>query len=160
MENKNVGYLLLGVSIIIIVIILLFNSAMKQIVLGSCGPVHGPVCPMNDTIQQQTYLSFAIVAVIIIIAIVLMFSKPRERIIVKKIKEKAKKKIYDLSDLRKEDKKTFDIIKNSKTIFQADLIEKLGFGKAKVSRILDRLENKDLIERKRRGMTNVVVLKE
>ena len=133
---------------------------MKQIVLGSCGPVHGPVCPMNDTIQQQTYLSFAIVAVIIIIAIVLMFSKPRERIIVKKIKEKAKKKIYDLSDLRKEDKKTFDIIKNSKTIFQADLIEKLGFGKAKVSRILDRLENKDLIERKRRGMTNVVVLKE
>tara|TARA_Y100000310_G_scaffold79304_3_gene76019 strand:- start:11104 stop:11229 length:126 start_codon:yes stop_codon:yes gene_type:complete len=33
-------------------------------------------------------------------------------------------------------------------------------GKAKVSRIIDRLENKDIVERKRRGMTNVVVLKD
>ena len=47
-----------------------------------------------------------------------------------------------------------------RTIFQADLIEKTGFGKAKMTRILDRLEGKGFVERKRRGMTNVVVIRE
>ena len=45
------------------------------------------------------------------------------------------------------------------TIFQSDLVEKTEFDKVKVSRILDKLEGRQLIERKRRGMTNVVVLK-
>ena len=45
-------------------------------------------------------------------------------------------------------------------MFQADLIEKTGFSKARMTRIVDKLEGNDLVERKRRGMTNVVVLKE
>ena len=50
-------------------------------------------------------------------------------------------------------------MQKQKTVFQADLIEQTEFGKAKMTRILDRLEGKGYIERKRRGMTNVVVLK-
>ena len=34
-----------------------------------------------------------------------------------------------------------------------------GFGKVKITRVIDRLEGKNLIERRRRGMTNVVVFK-
>ncbi|MFH1802290.1 MAG: MarR family transcriptional regulator [archaeon] len=159
MENKKVGYLLLGISLIIIFIIFLFNNAMKAIIINQCGPIHGPTCEMNKNVEQQTYLSLGIVAILIIASVVLISSKPKERIIVKKIKEKTPKKTYNLSSLRKEDKQAFQIVQDSKTIFQADLIEKLGFGKAKVSRILDRLENKGFVERKRRGMTNVIVLK-
>ena len=48
--------------------------------------------------------------------------------------------------------------KSNGTIFQSDLVEKSDFSKVKVSRILDKLEGRQLIERKRRGMTNVVVL--
>ena len=44
-------------------------------------------------------------------------------------------------------------------MFQADLVDKCGFGKVKVTRILDGLENKGLVERKRRGMSNIVILK-
>ncbi|MBS3077338.1 MarR family transcriptional regulator [Candidatus Pacearchaeota archaeon] len=160
MENKNVGYLLLGLSIVIIFIIFLFNNAMKVIIVEQCGPVHGPTCEMNKNVEQQTYLSLGIVAILIIASVVLISSKPKEKIIVKKIKEKQVKKQFNLEGLRKEDKQAFAIIQDSKTIFQADLIEKLSFGKAKMSRVLDRLENKGLVERKRRGMTNVVVLKE
>lgn len=160
MQNKHVGYLLLSLSLIIIFIIFLFNNAMKEIIITQCGPVHGPTCGMHDNVNQQTYLSLAIVAILIIASVILINAKPKEKIIIKKIKEKNKKKNYNLSGLRKEDKKAFQIIQENKTIFQADLIEKLNFGKAKVSRILDRLENKNLIERKRRGMTNVVTLKE
>jgi uncharacterized membrane protein len=162
MENKNVGYLLLGISIVIVGIIFLFNNAMKEIVVTSCGEAHALVCPMNETIKEQTYLSLSIVAVLFIIAFVLVFSKPKEKIILQKIKvkEKIAKKEIDTSGLRKEDKDVLQIVQASKTIFQADLIEKTGFGKAKMSRILDRLENKGIIERKRRGMTNVVVMKD
>lgn len=158
MENKNVGYMLLGISLIVIFIIFLFNNAMKSIVIDQCGPIHGPTCEMNKTIEQQTYLSLAIAAILIILSLVLIFTKQKEKIIIKKAPQK--KKQYNLEGLRKEDKQVFNLIQESKTIFQADLIEKLGFGKAKMSRILDRLENRALIERKRRGMTNVVVLKE
>jgi uncharacterized membrane protein len=160
MQNKTVGYLLLGVSIAIVFIIFLFNNAMKSIIIDQCGPIHGPTCEMNDNVNQQTYLSLGIVAILIIASVVLIASKPKEKIIVKTLKQKTPKKEFDLSGLRKEDKQVFEIVQESKTIFQADLIEKLQFGKAKMSRILDRLENKNLIERKRRGMTNVVVLKE
>jgi len=162
MENKNVGYLILGISLVIIAIIFIFNSALKEIVKASCNLAEHINCTMYDTITKQTYLALAIVSVLIIIGLVLIFSKQSEKVIVqtKMVKEKIKKKEYNLLGLRKEDKEVFNIVKEQGTIFQADLIEKTGFGKAKVSRILDRLEGKGFVERKRRGMTNVVVLRD
>jgi uncharacterized membrane protein len=44
-------------------------------------------------------------------------------------------------------------------MFQSTLMEKLGIGKVGITRLLDKLEAKQLIERKRRGMNNIVVLK-
>jgi len=161
MENKNVGYLILGISILIVFIIFLFNNAMKKIIIEGCPAVHdGLACPAYGTIQQQTYLSLAIVGILILIGLVLIFTKPSERIIIKKIKENKPKRDLDLSQFKPEEKKVLKLVQEQGTIFQADLIEKTQFGKAKVSRILDRLEGKGIIERKRRGMTNVVVLKD
>ena len=160
MENKNVGWLILSLAAIIALIIFLFNTALHEIVRSSCGLEHSLVCPMNQTITQQTYLSLAIVAILAVIGLFLLFAKPQERLIVKRIKDKKIDKNVDLSSFRPEEKKVYALVKESGTIFQADLIEKTGFGKAKVSRIIDRLEGKGLVERKRRGMTNVVVLKD
>jgi len=160
MENKHIGYVILGISIVIIFIIFLFNNAMKDIVDATCSLEHGPECPMYQSISQQTYLSLAIVGLLVIIGIVLILSKPQERIVVKTVKEKMPVKNYDISSLNSEEKKVFGMIREKKAIFQADLIEQTGFGKAKMTRIIDRLEGHKLVERKRRGMTNVVVLKE
>ena len=161
MEKKNVGYLIIGIAIILIAIIFIFNSALQDIVGASCTAVgHGDSCPMYNTITQQTYLALAIVGVLVIIGLVLIFTKPKEKIIIKKIKEKTIKKHIDISGLRQEDKQVLKLIQEQGTMFQADIIEKTNFGKAKVSRIIDRLEGKGIVERKRRGMTNVVVLKD
>ena len=160
MENKNVGYLLIGVSAIVMIIILLFNNAMKEIVNSSCTMAGHESCTMYDTITQQTYLSLGIAGLLILVALIFIFSKPAEKIIIKKVKDKKIKKKIDTSKLKAEEKKVLDLIIESKAIFQADLIEKTGFGKAKMSRIIDRLEGNGLVERKRRGMTNVVVLRE
>ena len=45
------------------------------------------------------------------------------------------------------------------SLFQSDLIRATGFSKVKLSRVLDKLESRGAIERKRRGMTNLVVVK-
>ena len=162
MENKNVGWMLLGISVLLIVFTFLFNSTLMGAVKNSCFIQHGDVksCEMYDSVNYQTYFALGITGVIIIISLFLIFSKPNEKIIVRKIKEKKIEKKIDLSGLRPEEKQIFNFVKENGAIFQADLIEKTGFGKAKMSRIIDKLEGRGLVERKRRGMTNVVVLKE
>lgn len=161
MENKNVGYLLLGIAVLFVIITFAFSSTLKEFVDASCTLAHGTgVCPMYETIDKQTYIALGLIGVIIITSLILIFSKQSEKIVVKKIKEKVEKKILDTSELKTEEKQVLKIIQENKTIFQADLIDKTGFGKAKVTRILDRLESREFIERKRRGMTNIVVLKD
>ena len=117
---------------------------------------------MSKNVQQQTYLALSIVGLLIIVGFILVFSKPQKEIVIqtKTIEKRKPKKKIDLSGLKKDEKQVFELIQDNKAIFQADLIEKTGFGKAKMTRIIDRLEGRGLVERKRRGMTNVVVLKE
>ena len=44
-------------------------------------------------------------------------------------------------------------------MYQSSLMKETGFSKVKTTRVLDRLETKKILERKRRGMTNLVVLR-
>lgn len=158
MENKNVGYLIVGIAAVFLVIIFLFQSALREIVYLSCS-MDELSCPMYESIDKQTYLSLSILGLLIIFGFVLIFTKPKEKIIVKKIKEKKKK--LDLSKLDKKEKEVIEILeKENGTIFQAELMEKLETGKVGLTRLLDKLESKQFIERKRRGMNNIVVLRD
>ena len=162
MENKNVGWLLLGISVLIVFLVFLFNNTLMESVRNSCFIQHGDVqsCEMYDSVNYQTYFALAIVGVLVIVSLFLIFSKPTEKIVVKKIKEKKTEIKRDLSSFRPEEKQVYALVKENGAIFQADLIEKTGFSKARMTRIIDKLEGSGLIERKRRGMTNVVVPKE
>jgi len=159
MENKKVGLIIIGISVLLILIIFLFQSALREVVKTSCGEEHSLTCPMNVTIDQQTYLALGIVGLLIIIGLVIMFTKPKEKIIIKKVKERKKK--LKLDGLDKDEKKVINLlIKENKAMFQRDLMEKLEIGKVKTTRLLDKLEAKQFIERKRRGMNNIVVLRD
>ena len=162
MENKSVGWIMIGISILIVFLVFLFNNTLMESVRNSCFIQHGDVqsCEMYDSVNYQTYLALGIVGVLIIFSLFLIFSKPDEKIIVKKIKEKKVEKKADLSSFRPEEKQVYNLVKENNAIFQADLIEKTEFSKARMTRIVDKLEGAGLVERKRRGMTNVVVLKE
>ncbi|MEK6913436.1 MAG: hypothetical protein AABW47_02065 [Nanoarchaeota archaeon] len=156
MENKNVGFLIMGLAVIIGIIIWIFNSALTTIVGTTC--THGPSCTMYETIRTQTALSLSIAGIIFVIGIFMFFVKPKERIIIKKQKDKKKK--LNLEGLDKIEKEVVGILqKENGAIFQGTLMEKLGIGKVGITRLLDKLEAKQLIERKRRGMNNIVVLK-
>jgi uncharacterized membrane protein len=157
MENKNVGFLIIGIAVVIGIIIWIFNSALVTIVGTTC--THGPSCTMYDTIRTQTWLSLSIAGVILIIGLFIMFIKPKEKIVVKTLREKKKK--LNLEGLDANEKKVIDILQSENgAIFQNTLMEKLEIGKVGITRLLDKLEAKQLIERKRRGMNNIVVLKD
>ena len=167
MRNRIVGILIIGIAILIGFIIFSFNQAMTSIVNTSCS--HGPSCPMWGTIEFQTNVSIGIMAFIILIGVYLIFFGKEEKIITK-IKtfkpqvetKRISKENYQkvISSLGNEEKLVFEkIIESQGTIFQSDLVEKTKFSKVRITRILDKLEGKNLIDRKRRGMTNVVVLK-
>ncbi|MEK6841819.1 MAG: hypothetical protein AABX91_01570 [Nanoarchaeota archaeon] len=159
MENKHVGFIIIGIAVMLVLIVLLFQSALKDIVLASCGSPHALSCPMNQTIKQQTYLALGIVGILLVLGFVMIFNKPKEKIIIRNIKEK--KKRLNLTGLDSKEKEVVNILeKENGTVFQATLMEKLGTGKVGITRLLDKLESKQIIERKRRGMNNVVVLKD
>jgi len=157
MKNKSVGYLITGISFLIFGIIYIFNMGLKDVVTTSCS--HGPSCSMYSTINTQTYLSIAIAFLVLFIGIFLIFSKESEKIIIKKLKERQKKKKINLQGLNNDEKAVIKILqKENGAIFQKTLMERLDCGKVKITRILDKLESRELIERKRRGMNNIVVL--
>ena len=154
-----VGFLVVGIAIVIGIIVLIFNMGLKDIVGQTC--THGPTCSMYDTIAVQTYVSLAIAGLVLVIGLFLIFAKENETIIMKTKTIQKKKKKLSLEGFDKNEKKVIQLLQEENgTIFQADLIEKLGVGKVGITRLLDKLEAKQIIERKRRGMNNVIVLKD
>jgi len=159
MENKKVGWLIIGIGALALALSIIFNFTLKKITNETC--THGPTCSMYDTINFQLWLSIAVVGLIFIIGFFIMFSKPKEKIVIKTIKEKTPKIKIDLSKLEKDEREVVKILMyEGNAIFKRDIMEKLNIGKVGMTRLLDKLEAKQIIIRKRRGMNNVVVLKD
>ncbi len=164
MRNRIVGLMVIGIAALMAFIIYSFNAAMTEIVNTSCS--HGPSCPMWGTIDFQTNFSIAITALVALLGLYLVFFGQEERVVtrfktVRKAAAQAgpvrvSKESYQgiLGQLDKDERSILEkVIEAQGSVFQSDLVEKSGFPKARVTRVLDRLEGK------RRGMTNVVVLK-
>jgi uncharacterized membrane protein len=163
MKNKIVGIIVIAIALIIGGMTYYFNSTLSAIHSLTCSM--GPSCTANQEINFQTVMGIVFTALLVLAGLYLVFFGQERVEIIKKIREKIKtggKKNYDkvIKTLTSEEKKLFNLVLESQgAIFQSELVEKSGFDKVKVSRILDRLEGHQLIERRRRGMTNIVVLK-
>ncbi len=164
MKNRDVGFLMIGVSALIGFIIYSFNSALTEIVNTSCS--HGPSCPMWGTINFQTNVSIALMAFVAVIGLYLVFFGKEQDIRVTTVEEMevpksdGEKLLASVKDMGKDAHDVLSkIVESDGTIFQAELAEKAGLSKVRVTRVLDKLEGRGIIERKRRGMTNVVILK-
>ncbi len=167
MKNRIVGIIIICIAALMGAVIWVFNRALTEIVNTACE--HGPTCPMWGSISFHTSTALMITAFVVLIGLYLIFFGKEKMIVtkVKKIKEqlegkKITKEHYQkiLSGLGSDERSVLEAVLDSKgAVFQSELVNKTGFTKVKVTRIIDRLEGKGLVERKRRGMTNVVVLK-
>ena len=171
MNNKQVGLMITSFAAILGLVIFFFNRALSQIVSTSCD--HGPTCPMWGSIRFHTNISLALTVVILLIGLYFVFfggvnqiqnSKTgikTESKSSKKAKKTTESVILEIpEDLNPDEKQVLTVVvEEDGTIFQSAIVEKTQLSKVKITRILDKLEGKGLIERKRRGMTNVVILK-
>tara|TARA_Y100000034_G_C6900863_1_gene416653 strand:- start:1615 stop:2088 length:474 start_codon:yes stop_codon:yes gene_type:complete len=152
MKNKIVGYMVIGISLVIGFIVYSFNKALTEIVSSTCS--HGPDCTMWKSIDFQTNTSIVLMISVILVGLYLVFFTEDKK------KPKNKMKYSELRKKLNEDENLVlsKIVEAEGTIFQSELVEKTEFNKVKITRILDSLEGKRVITRKRRGMTNVVIL--
>jgi len=77
-----------------------------------------------------------------------------------KIKRIPDEHAHILPLLKEDEKKVFLVLKNSNgEMLQNAIVAKTQLSKVKVTRVLARLEKKDLIMRRRHGLTNKILLK-
>ena len=154
MKTKGVGIVILGMAILMLSLVIMFNRALTQIVNTSCS--HGDTCPMWGTLDFYTNLSLGLIIAIILIGLFLVFLKDNS--VLNRLFNTEKLKSH--KPLSLEESQIIKLITESNgSIFQSEIVEKTNMPKVKITRILDRLEGYGLIERKRRGMTNIVLLK-
>ena len=91
----------------------------------------------------------------------LLFFESVEKPAAELVLEERVKRWKEIAKTLKEDEQKIyqAVIEAGGVVEQSELPEKTGISKAGVSRALDLLESKGLVERKRRGMRNVVLLK-
>ena len=163
MKNRQVGFLVIGIAVVFFLVVMSFNNALDTIVNTTC--THGEMCPMHITLKTQKAVSYSLIGLLIGVGAFVSFLMKDETII-REVKESNKRELSEedkknkLNDLEGPEKEVMNIIlKEDGSVYQSDIVKETSQSKVKVTRVLDRLEGKGLIERKRRGMTNVVVLK-
>lgn len=160
---KTMGSVLVGFSLILIFILGFVKIDVDKQGQVLCEKFHENHLPMdecpahNSNVSWMIMSAFAIGFVMLFFGVYMIFVPEPFR---PSIEMKRELKKIDISQLDEEEQKVYEILKSSGgSSFQGDLLKGTEFSKVKVTRILDRMEMKDILERKRRGMTNIVVLK-
>ena len=156
-NTRYLGIVLMILSIVLVVIMFNFSQTMLELIdsgqLGSCQEYE--MCP-HVTVLNQTYIGYFLAFVIFVIGLFLFVygGKP--------VKPEGKEKKWGdtLKTLTGDEKDVYEkVIAVGGVMFQSEIVEQTEFPKAKVSRILDKMEARGLLEKRRRGMTNAIVLK-
>lgn len=156
-NTRHAGYVFIAFGIVLFVFIAWVTSyllSVNSLLHKSCN-LDAAVCPFVG-FPIQSVLGFIVVAALFAVGIIFVSYFKRE--------EKAKKittaeKQTFVKAMTEDEKKIYEIVLSSGALFQSDIVEKSNINKVKVSRILDKLEGKGLVERRRRGMSNVIVPK-
>lgn len=160
MNQKYVGYALTGMSIIILLMLTFTKVNVDKQESYLCKLVEeNPVqtmeeCPAHDSNTSWYILgAFFLVSIALAIGVLMIFTPEQEN-------KKEEYKKVDMTKLDAEEQKIIRLLEEKEgSTYQSDLIKETGHSKVKITRILDKLESKGILEKKRRGMTNIVVLK-
>ena len=96
-----------------------------------------------------------ILILLIVLFFVGLYALKKRKVIVKKIVRVKPEKIV-MEVLDEYEKKVYEIVKGADKIRQNEIVEKTGFSKARVSRVLKSLAEKKLVKVEKRGRTNIV----
>ncbi len=158
---KTIGSVLIGFSIILLFLLVFLKVDNDSKSADLCDKYQEldldmQECPVHkNTFSWAIIVAFGVGFIMLVIGIYLLLMP-------KLSSESTKKefKHFDINKLDEQEKNIYNILKNKGgSVYQLDLIKGTGFSKVKISRILDKMESMGILERKRRGMTNIIVLK-
>ena len=164
LTHKTLGMILLALSAILIVTLSFakINVDSQSAVLCEKFAETGDMasCPVHENSTSWLFvLAFGIAFLMLGAGTYLIFL-PAEKppIVIEETKKEFKQ--IDLTKLDEDAQKIYGILKGKGgSAYQSDLVRETGFTKVKVTRILDKLEQMSILDRRRRGMTNIIVLK-
>ncbi|MBI4018271.1 MAG: MarR family transcriptional regulator [Candidatus Aenigmarchaeota archaeon] len=159
LTRKNIGAIIIIVSLFIFVLSYFYMDTVKKLdaQLHKDCDLPDEICPFKKNIPPEAAVGFIAGALTGFFGLFLFVSSPKEE---GEVTERLKRTKAILSKLDTDEKKIYDMVAESGGIFQSEVVEKSGMSKVKITRLLDRLESKGVVERKRRGMTNIVVVKQ
>lgn len=163
-NHKTIGVLLLVFSLVLLITLAFLKSDVETRDVALCEAYHEAqkdmtTCPAHKSSTSWFMMIAFAVAILTglsgLLLLLISFGGEKET---QKTKEEISE--VDLSKLDDEEKTIYNLLKLKEgSIYQSDLIKETGFSKVKTTRILDKLEGKKIIDRKRRGMTNIVILR-
>jgi len=162
--DKKIGIILIVVAAIILAIALL-NYTRSQNLITEYSNQTGSCFIDGTCLHEQTNIIFVLMvisaaAIAVIGALILIFKGKAHDVFMKpEANVQANANETKPLKLSGEQKKIYDIVVESGSLLQSELVEKSGMNKVRVSRILDKLEMRGLIERRRHGMSNIVLAK-
>lgn|SRR3989338_2190212 len=160
-NHKSIGSLLIALAFILLVTLVIVKINTDKEGAFLCELVEeSPTLTMDECPAHESntswllLISFGISFLILGAGMYLIFFPVNKELQDKLLAE------IDTSTLTEEENKIYNLIKlNKGSIYQSDIMKQTQLSKVKVSRVLDRMEGKSILERKRRGMTNIVILK-
>ena len=152
LKSKHIGIAIISIALLLGAVLYTFSIQSIESSTQQCEAELQTTCPHQGYLPPQTVLGILLLIGLGGLGSFLAIQKEPAKI-------SLKSKI-DLKALDKDERVLYKTLMDSGgTIFQSELMEKLGLSKVKVTRLLDRLEAKNILERRRRGMTNIVMLK-
>lgn len=157
LNQRLIGSILIGLSIILVFILVFVKLQSDREGAFLCQIVENDPslsmaqCPAHGSSTSWFVMAgFAVAIALLGVGLYLAFFHH-----MRKPERKA-----DISKLDDEERRIYELLKQHEgSMYQSDIIKETDFSKVRTTRILDKLEGKHVIERKRRGMTNIIILK-
>lgn len=164
MKQQKIGVIIVIVSFLVLGLLFLLKTntdkQMAQACQESCGEAEGASCSLNSCPYRQENNSSWLIGIVSVFTAFLAGLGVYLSIPQKKNERVVEEKEYDLSALDDIKKKIFYYIKERpEGVYQSAIGTEFSLSKVQTTRLLDQLEATGLVERKRRGMTNIVILK-
>ena len=164
MENKKLGGILIGISIVFVIFLIYFSLALaeKSDELN-CNVNEG--CKSISNVISITNVGFGFFGFMFALGFYILFFNKTEKAILNRLEEEKNKKINDekfdiiLKALDPYENKVLKAIREQDGITQSTLRIRTDMSKAKLSYVLQELEKRNLIKRTKKGKSLAVFLK-
>lgn len=163
MESKKLGFLIIGISIILGFMMFSFmNNVNVRSEQLECNPTDE--CKQVNSVLGISHITIGFLSFILALGFYIIFFNKGEEAILKRLEEEKNTKVQEnkfdviLKMLDENEKKIISAIKDQDGITQSTLRFRTDLSKAKISQTLADFEKKNLVKRIQKGKTYAVHL--